>query len=124
LNSDLLTWIQSSKRNKKSFFMMWMNFMCTCSICKMELLFIAIQILNQMVNGMIWLWSNLMMVLTRYLVERNQLECGLTIIFQVRCYVSSLFLMMIQPMQSYILATLMTMKVTAARNHIRHTKKW
>ena len=25
LNSDLLTWIQSSKRNKKSFFMKWMN---------------------------------------------------------------------------------------------------
>jgi len=37
-----------------------------------------------MVNGMIGLWSNLTMVPTRYLMERNQLECGLTIIFQVR----------------------------------------
>jgi len=53
LNSDLLTWIQSSNRNKKSFFMIWKNFMCTCSTCKMELFFVVIQIINQMVNDMI-----------------------------------------------------------------------
>jgi len=87
LNSDLLTWIQASKRNKKSFLMMWMNFMCTCSICKMESLFVAIQILIPVENGMIGLWSDSTMLVTRYLAERNQLECGLTIIFQVRCCV-------------------------------------